>query len=256
MPGQVLVLDYTGNRPEPPLESLGLESDGFSVRYLIDEPYVRELTAPDYATALITQHGPFGADTIAVLAYCMAAPIAQELIAIVSARTGQEIPMILFDAEPVTVQAIQSEYQLAGRKLAGLLSLPPAEAAVPGTVDDAALRDSPAKVLDAMHEDLLRLGEKAARLKTVDPEDAWADAELVADFYRDWLAHLVAGYNTTWPAWWGEVFHIVSRDHPAQCRWPGASGTQTIRLPSARHDLVLHPDTKTTVLSVLRKQAQ
>lgn len=255
MPGQVLVLDYTGSRPEPPLESLGLESDEFTVRYLIDQPYARELTARDYAAALIARHGPFGAETIAVLAYCMAAPIAQELIAVVSARTGRQIPMILFDAEPVTVQAVQLAYQIAGRKLADLLALPSRDSALPGEIDDESLRNSPGTVLDAMLDGLLRLGRQAADLKSVDPEDALADAALVADFYQDWLAHLLAGYNTTWPAWRGEVVHIVSRDHPVQSRWPGAASTQTIRLPAARNELIHHPDTKTTVLSVLRKQA-
>ena len=255
MPGQVLVLDYTGSRPEPPLESLGLESDDFTVRYLIDEPYARELTAPGYAAALINQHGPFGAETIAVLAYCMAAPIAQELVAVVSGRSGREIPMILFDAEPVTVQAVKSAYQIAWRKLADLLALPPRDFALPGTVDDESLRNLPGEVLAAMLDDLLRLGEEAAELKSVDPEDALADAALVADFYRDWLAHLLAGYNTTWPAWPGEVVHIVSRDQPARSPWPGATSTRTIRLPAGRDDLILHPDTKSIVLSVLREQA-
>jgi hypothetical protein len=256
MPGTVLVLDYTGHREEAPVSSLDLESAGFDVHYLLQAPYLRELNAPDYAAGLLRRHGPFGPDLVAVLAYCMAAPIAQELIATVSSSLGRAVPIVLFDGEPVSVPAVRSQYHVAGRKLSELLSLPAADSVPEGELDETSLRDSPSDAVKMMREGLVGLGRKAVGLAGVDPDEAMDDAAVVADFYVDWLAHLVAAFNATWPVWRGEVFQFVSRDHQALPAWPGACATRTSRMAASRNELLRHPGTRAGVLSVLRKQAR
>jgi hypothetical protein len=256
MPGTVLVLDYAGHREEAPISSLDLESAGFDVRYLLQPPYPREFNAPDYAAGLLLRHGPLDPDLVAVLAYCMAAPIAQELVATASSSLGRAVPMVLFDGEPVTVPAVRSQYHVAGRKLGELLSLPAEDSVPEGVVDEASLRDSPSDAVQMMREGLVGLGGKAAATAGVDPDEAMDDAAVVADFYVDWLAHLVAGCNATWPAWRGAVFQFVSSDNQALPAWPGACATRTSRVAASRNELLRHPGTRAGVLSVLRKQAR
>lgn len=244
----LLVFDYTGRRAEAPVSALGLEDLGFDVRYLLAPPYPTAYTAADYAAQLLERHGPFEG-VAAALAYCMAAPIAQEMLALWSATPP--VPMIVFDGEPATPTAIESEYRLAERKLAGLLDLPLADAAGPAVVDEERLRRSPADLVDDMCRKLLEMGKRAAEAGTCDPEDAYADAAEVAAHYRNWFCHLVSAHGTTWPPLRGELVQLVSREHRLTHPWPGAEGSRTARLPAGRNDLLAHPDTRSAVLSLL-----
>jgi hypothetical protein len=46
--------------------------------------------------------------------------------------------------------------------------------------------------------------------------------------YLDWLAYLVAGYNTATPPWHGEVLHLASRRH-IFVEPPGGCGAYELR---------------------------
>jgi hypothetical protein len=250
--GTVLVCDYVGRRTEAPISSLDLESRGFTVHYLIKPPHVRELTAPAYADRLLGTYGPF-ADVKAVLAYCASAPIAQELVASIAVRTGATVPLVLFDAELSTARSIEEEYLLASAKLGEVLFLNE-QARVPTPVlHEDLLRDRPELALRHLHEGLLQLGERAVEQGTDDPEEARGDAEAIADFYLDWLAHLIAAHNASWPAWGGAAVQVVSRDRPSYQEWPGAIATETVRIGATRDDLLRHPDVAQAVLRVLRE---
>ncbi|BFU46065.1 hypothetical protein [Krasilnikovia sp. MM14-A1004] len=251
--GSVLVCDFVGRRAQAPVSALGLETRGFTVHNLLTSPYPRELTAAGYADQLWRRHGPFGADVRAVLAYCAAAPIAQEVAATLHARTGVPVPLVLFDGEPATAAAVQAEYLLAAGKLGELLGVDPAHR-TPPAVDPGDLRVRPQQVRQRMFEGLLELGDRASRDGSVDPATARAEAEMFATYYLDWLSHLIAGHNASWPAWGGPAVQIVSRHHESGAEWPGASHTETIRIAAERDDLLRHPEVAAAVLSILRRE--
>ncbi|MFI9643387.1 hypothetical protein ACIG87_25615 [Micromonospora sp. NPDC051925] len=252
--GSVLVFDYVGRRPEAPVSSLELEAYGFTVHHLLKPPRARELTAAAYADHLWRRHGPFGTEVRAVLAYCMAAPIAQEVAARLTAASGSPVPLVLFDGEPTTAESVREQYLIGVEKLGGLLSLSPARHA-PAAFEPAELRDRPEQALRRMHESLLELGERAARKGTVDPRLVRTEATMVADYYLDWLSHLIAAHNASWPRWGGPAVQIVSRHHVCEAEWPGAAATETVRVDVARHDLLRHPDVASIVQSVMTKAA-
>jgi hypothetical protein len=252
--GSVLVCDYVGRRTEAPVSALGLENHGFTVHYLLKSPYPRELTAAAYAEQLWRRHGAFDADIRAVLAYCMAAPIAQELAASLRAATGAPVPLVLFDGEPATAQSVQAQYLLAAEKLGELLSLDPAQR-TPVAFDPADLRTRPEEALRCMYGGLLDLGDRCARGSSSDSKTVRAETEMFAAYYLDWLSHLVAAHNASWSAWGGPAVQIVSRQHACGTEWPGATDTDTIRIATTRDGLLRHPEVARVVLSILREEA-
>ncbi|MET8022329.1 hypothetical protein, partial [Streptomyces decoyicus] len=111
-PRTVLVLDYPGRRVEARIEELGLEEHGYDVRYLLSQPLPRHHLAADYAEALLATH-PVLDDVRAVLAFCMAAPLAQEVAARISCPL-----LVFFDGEPSSPEAIRCEFRQIQRSLA------------------------------------------------------------------------------------------------------------------------------------------
>lgn len=234
----LLVLDYPGRRDESRISNLGLESDGWDVRYLLEAPHERELTSAEYAARLTHRYGLFGSDVAAVLAYCMAAPIAQEI----AASLGT--PLILFDGEPSTAEAVERELGVAMTQLGGARK-------VPDPPTEAQLRSEPAECVERMRQILVRLGAGALREDGADEQEAAIHAGQVAGFYLDWLVYLVAAHNTSWPAWGGTVFHVVSRGHTFTRDWPGAEAMQLRYVDSGRNELLNHPDTNRLVREFL-----
>jgi hypothetical protein len=253
--GSVLVLDYTGRRPEAPVSELNLESRGYTVHYLLNPPFPRRLSADAYARELLDRLGSVG-DVRAVLAYCMAAPIAQELAAAVHAVTGRALPLILFDGEPASTSGVQEQYEIALRKLGDLLGVDPARLTPPAPLVERALREHPEKELQAMRAGLLRVGEIAAADAPDDSEDVMADAEAITEYYLDWLSHLVAAHNTSWPAWGGPAYQIASHGHECGSSWPSATRTVTVPIDTSRIDLMKEGRTAEAVVSILAGEAE
>lgn len=235
----LLVLDYPGRRAEARVAELGLESHGFAAEYLLQAPFVRRLRAAEYADELVSRV-PAHRPCAAVLAYCMAAPIAQE----VAARVGggaDPVPLVLFDGEPSTPVAIEDQYGASAQQFGADLGAVTRIDADPRMFDATALRDRPAEPVELMRRGLVTLGT-AALSEGEDDLDAAETALEMAEFYLDWLVHLVAAYNATWPAWGGPTYHVMSRDHRYVRDWPGATETVRIRLDVARAELLRHPD--------------
>ncbi|ONI91295.1 hypothetical protein ALI22I_09550 [Saccharothrix sp. ALI-22-I] len=239
----VLVLDYPGRRAESRVADLPLESFGFDVRHLLDEPFVRAVDTAGYAAELAARHGPFGPEVVAVLAYCMAAPIAQEVAALCGA-----IPLVLFDGEPSTPAGIADQYEVSVTQVREQLGLPAVDRGLP--FEDGLLSERPGECLESMRRAFVELAVSALRADSAD-EDAEVVAAQVADFYLDWLSHLVAAHNASWPAWGGEVLHIASRRHSFTEDWPGARRTTVHRVDTERNDLLRHPHTLELVRSFL-----
>ncbi|SBT65720.1 hypothetical protein GA0070622_2725 [Micromonospora sediminicola] len=244
----LLVLDYPGRRTEARVADLGLEHAGFAVRYLLREPFVREPTAPRYAEELLAQT-PVDGPCAGVLAYCMAASIAQEVASRVSAA-AEPTALILFDGEPASPAAIEEQFDVTARQLAAQLGGMPPQASDASVFDPARLAGHPEDVIAAMRHTLVELGVSAVGEGDDDPY-ARDTAEDLADFYLDWLVHLVAANNASWPAWGGEVLHVMSRDHGFAGPWPGAATTRHVRCGVPRPELLRHPEVLPTVRAFL-----
>jgi hypothetical protein len=232
----LLVLDYPGRRTEARVGDLALETHGFAVHHLLTAPFVRACRAAGYAEELLSRD-PLPATPAAVLAYCMAAPIAQEVAARVS-RGGPPVPLVLLDGEPAGAADLEDQYVTSIRQYTAQLGGRAAPEHAAGTVNAGVLTRDPEQTVTRMRHGLVSLGTAALG---GDAEAAEA-AEDLAEFYLDWLVHLVAASNATWPSWGGSVLQVVSRDHRYPQAWPGASATRTVHIDVPRPDLLRSPE--------------
>ncbi|MET7802810.1 hypothetical protein [Streptomyces decoyicus] len=225
-----------------------MEEHGYDVRYLLSQPLPRHHLAADYAEALLATH-PVLDDVRAVLAFCMAAPLAQEVAARISCPL-----LVFFDGEPSSPEAIRCEFRQIQRSLAGGPVAMPSwwsqelvtqrSDALLRAIEDELRRTLLAAVSgDPFDEDDLSLDEPAAG-----PDDA---AFPLISAYLDWLAHLVASYHSDYPAWGGDVVNLVSRQQPVVDPWPGAASTRTVRMQSDRASMLAHGETRGLVLDIL-----
>lgn len=240
----LLVVDYPGRREEARIADLQLEGRGFDVRYLMNAA-VPELTeAAAYARELLSRHDLTTSTPDAVLAYCMAAPLGQEIAALLS-RTSP-VPLILFDGEPSTAEAVQEQYRLARQQLAMHTPAQADEHDPTTTIDDARLAARPNEILTSLRQTLVRLGTRTFSSQVADDEAAQTAGALAEHFMR-WLTYLVAAHNTTWPSWGGQVLHVVSATHHYAAGWPGAGSTQVVPVPSTRLELLRRRETAAAV---------
>lgn len=243
----LVVVDYPGRRSSARVSDLGLPDLGFTVRSVLEPPGVRAVTADDYARALLAEHGPWPG-VAAVLAYCMAAPIGQELAALLS-RGRTPVPLVLFDGRPATLAAVRDQYRAAEDQLLTQLGgrRHTVARAGPGTV---LLENDPYAALAAMTRGLTDLGMAALSDGTGALEDRDVVEEVVAHFV-DWLAHLLAAYHAPHTPWGGAVLQVMSGAHDACDPWPGAASTTTVRVDVSRVDLLRTPAAREAVLAYL-----
>jgi hypothetical protein len=249
----LVVVDYPGRRSSARVADLGLADLGFTVHSVLEPPGGREVAAHEYARALLEEHGPFPR-AAAVLAYCMAAPVGQELAALLS-RGRTPVPMILFDGRPATVDAVIDQYrvaagqlqtQLGGRRRAVEQSAP----------DRTLLENDPRAALAEMERSLTGLG--MAALSDGSDGSAGADAlddrdvvDEVVSHFMDWLAHLLAAYHWPRSPWGGAVLHVMSSAHNVSGPWPGAGSTEEVRIDAPRVELLSTASARQTVLEYL-----
>lgn len=241
----LLVLDYPGRRTEAGVRDLRLEHAGWDPVYLLRPPFGRATTSASYAAALTTRFGPFGTEVHAVLAYCMAAPVAQEITAALNAA-DVPAPLVLFDGEPVTAEVVAREVRLAEDRVRG----PGTGVGLPAATAEE-LASAPEHHLASMRTSLVELGAAALRAEGADVADAEPEAADAAEFYLDWLGYLLANHNTTWPRLRHPVHHVVSRQHRCTGEWPGAPATRLHRVAAPRDTLLAHPDTRALVRDLL-----
>lgn len=249
--GTLLVVDYTGRRVEAPVSALELADHGYRVEYLLDAPNPSELTAVDYAAALRQRHSFADGDVRGVLAYCMAAPIAHEVAAAVFAATGRPVPLVLFDGAPASASAVNSEYELARRKMWAFSADGPFEGGAGENFSEDELRASPAAVVGRMREGLREVAELSLRSDGARPHVDEGDDDYLVEVFIDWLVHLVAAHNAAWSPWSGPLLQVVSRDTDPVEDWAGATEVGVARMSSSRRDLLRDPEVRAVVLSFL-----
>jgi hypothetical protein len=221
------------------------------VVYLLAPPLPREHTSDAYAAAALRSAQWDGTPVDAVLAYCMAAPLAQDT----AARTGAPL-VLLFDGEPSTPQDIGDQF----RQLLRSFSAGPV--ALPAWWDQALLDERSDTVLELAQETLLhriRTALAGTGDDDLDEDEGGADdlldaAEPLAATYLDWLAYLIAAYRADYPAWGGTVVQVASHDHKTLSPWPGAAASREIRIDATRAELLASPDTRRVVLEALEAE--
>lgn len=246
--GVVLALDYPGRRDESRIRDLDLEAEGWQVRYLLAAPFPQALTSSGYAESLLRGQDLDGTDVAAVLAYCSGAPIAQDLV---TSHLGgiERVPLVLFDGEPSLLSGLRRDAAAAGAQLSVDSRARPACPAETFT-DDQLSRD-PDGCVAQLREWLVELGVRAMRADGADESEARSAATDIACFYLDYLVFLVAAHNTEWPAFDGDLLHVVSRGHPFTKQWPGSSSTRLRQVDCGRNDLLGHPGAREIALSFL-----
>jgi hypothetical protein len=237
----LLVVDYPGRRPEAHLSDLGLEAGGWDVRYLVNPPLFRHLDAAGYAAALVDRHAP-PAGAAAILAYCTGGAIAQELAAMLG-RSGRPLPMILFDGAPSRPALIARDFHVATAEVSGTVA-----GHEPAGHDDLlsveALTGGREASFTAMRHELISSAADVLRADGIDDEEAADVAGQSCAVYLDWLAYLIAGYNTTRPPFDGEVLHLVSRRHLFVEPPPGCDAYDLRRIDASAEDLLRTPETR------------
>jgi hypothetical protein len=239
----LLVVDHPGRREEATVADLHLEDAGFDVQYLLEGRVPQQAhDAESYARSLLMDADPDaspGRTPHAVLAYCMAAPIAQE----VARLTGASM-LLLFDGEPVTSDTLATEYLVMVRSLCGR-SMP-----LPVWWNRELLHRRNEDLVLCARTDMTRYAVEM--LSDDDPDEPAEDvAEELVGVLVNWIAYLAAAFRSDFPAWHGEVLHITSRNHDARSPWPGADHTSLVRLEVDRLTLLSHDATRETVLRLL-----
>lgn len=241
--GTLILLDYPGRRRTGRLADLSLEEEGFACQYLLSPPLPDALTGRSYAKVLRERLGSTGAP-LAILAYCAAAPLAQELAQLIAESENESLPLILFDAAEGSLTSIVECWSSAAKQIQK-------DAPSTVTIDATSLAHDPSDFLDQARRELISRAQRALSLEGRDGLEIKSDIEAMVAGYIDFLNYLIAAYLVSRPHWGGDVFHIVSADHAGASDWSGARRTVTVRVPCDSSRLLRSPLTRRAVLSLL-----
>ncbi|GAA1983346.1 hypothetical protein [Catenulispora subtropica] len=242
----LLVLDYPGRRPEARVSDLGLEDAGYDVRYLMQPPLPCGPSAVEYTAEALAAAGPQQGGAHAVLAYCGASALGQE----VALRVGCP-RLLLFNGELCTPQVVGTEYRLLLESVAGEpVGLPSWwHTDLLADRSDDFLKRCEAHLIEQVRRSIADAADgEPDDQDLLDAEDAMAP---LLDGFLDWLAYLAASHRTDHPAFDADVVSFLSRDQPAVEPWPGARTTVSVRIDTTRDDLLADPATRRLVLDTL-----
>lgn len=245
----ILVVDYVGLRSEPPLTALRLEDHGFRVVEVLRPPYVRAFDAAGYASALLEPHTYLGSEVAAVVTYCMAGSIAQEVAARLSSP-HYDVPLVVLDGEPSTGEAIREQWETALQRIAEMVGSADAFGVTRALSDDE-LFARPGEIAREIHDSMTSIG--AQQSPGIERPIVTKDVELFADWFSDWLVYLIAAHNAKWPHWGGDVLQLVSESRSVT-DWAGSRSEEAVEISTDRDGLVLDPGTKAAILSFLAER--
>jgi hypothetical protein len=241
----LLVLDYPGRRPEAPVTDMNLDRAGYDCAYLLTTPLPTALSTAGYARELCARPLPARADGL--IAYCAAAPLAVE-VARLLAGPAEPAPIVLLDPQPTPPSEINHEYLDVVRQVEGrspILQRPP-------LLDIEGLLGTPATLVECIEADLRRRAQLALAAHGVHVDEASGPVEGVVGVYVEWLIFLVAAHHSAPAAGRGPVLQVISRGHPDDAGWLGATDLRTVRIDCDRPELAAHPQARAAVLDFLR----
>ncbi|GGN01313.1 hypothetical protein [Streptomyces fuscichromogenes] len=252
MADTLVVLDFPGRRAEARLSDLRLQDRGWHVLYPISEPFSRAVDPSEYVAHLARRCA--GAEIRAVLAYCMAAPLARDL-AVRLGGVDTPLPVVFFDGEPGTGTEVRDTVRVIVRQLTG----GPADdldGELTAALADAGLRDRPERAMELLADRMIRLGAEVFREDGLDQDEAVAAATRVSGFYLDWIAFLVASFRAGSPApRAGSVTHVRSADQPVSDDWIDARSLDVHVVDCVRADLLADPRTRELAADLLGRPA-
>lgn len=222
-----------------------LEQCGFTVRDVLATPPGFGPDPAGVAAYLVDRHRLHPASTIAVVSYCMAAPLAHELAAALSERAAP-VPLLLFNGRAATPEAVIKQCRLSAEQLAGGAARSTSDC----PIDAGSVITDPAACLGTITRHLTDIAVAALR-RTEDAEDAEDIAADVVAHHVSWLSHLVSACHTSWPKWNGRVLHVMSREHDFTGPWAGAGATRELRVSCERTELLHSPAAREAAISFL-----
>ncbi|GAB3127611.1 hypothetical protein GCM10027160_52470 [Streptomyces calidiresistens] len=247
MTTRLLGLDYPGRRVGARITDLDLSPFGIELTELMRDSLPVRFTARDYALDLLSR-SPLASDGVhAILAYCAAAPIAQEMAQLLVERGVGPVPLVLFDADPCGADALWQGCSACVAEADGQASIAPLSTSM---LSD--LLDDPRALVDVLEKDLSDRVLKSLAADDLSEEELVFCHEQIVRSMLDYLIYLVSAYHSARPAWGGSVLHIASEGHPYCEPWQGASQTQLIRVKCDRADLLRHPDTVEAVSAFVK----
>jgi hypothetical protein len=248
-PGLLLTLDYPGYQERSRISDLVASFPGVDVWHLMVDPPPDASSAIEYARALLHGLAP-DRRVDAVLAYCLASPIAHE-VARLTTRLGQPPPVLVaLDGAPCLPATVAHEYRQVVSRFGGTEAVPAVEPT------PQALAEAPGALLAAMASEL---AEHAVRgVSDVDGEVDDVALHLVrelVDKATSWLTHVVAAHNAPFSPWPGQTLLVCSRNHPFRGPWPNVSASRTLSIDCGRGELLRHPEARAAVADALRRPA-
>jgi hypothetical protein len=244
----VLTLDYSGFDDRARVSTLLAGHPDLTVVPLMTRNPPNSLSASEYASALLEESPP-SRPIRAVVAYCLTAPIAHEVVRLVSPSGCRPPVLIILDGAPCTAEAVRENYRASLARFADDDISPRVQ---PTDLD---LAERPEHVLAAMSDELTAMAVQVLAAEVGSGPGADEVLRSIAgELVRSamsWLTSLVAAHNATFPEWPGKVVSIVSEGHPFSASWPGASDVAVRTVACARAELLAHPDTHRLVMATL-----
>lgn len=238
----LLVLDYPGRRPEAHVSEMDLEGAGFETTYALTSPLPDALTTPAYADQLRQRLSR--AD--AVIAYCAASPLAVAMTAL----QADPVPIVVLDPQQTPPSEIALEYHEVVRQVEGKAPL----AERPALLDVEHLLASPDLLVKRVDGDLRLRARLALETYGIAVPEVGGPVDGVVGVYVEWLTFLIAAHHDEQPPPGGPVLQVISRGHPDDVGWLGATDLQTVRVDCERSRLAADPAARAAVLDFLRRR--
>ncbi|MEU6578105.1 hypothetical protein [Streptomyces sp. NPDC046805] len=247
---QLLVIDYPGRRDTGHVGDMRLEEHGFDVRYTMRAELPKELHGDAYARRLIDESKIDPNSVVAIVAYCMAAHLAQESAAQLTAVSGMPLPLIVLDSGPCLAETVAAECRSVFELFDGAeLAAEVDRGALTHLFEAEALRTDPAHTVEEFRV-RMRLLARNMLADDVETEEELEEASTpLVNLYVGWLTHLIAAHNSSAPAWGGDVLHLTSHGHPFRADWPGAVSTSTLTVDCTENELLSSKSTRDSLVA-------
>ncbi|GAB1643548.1 hypothetical protein [Krasilnikovia sp. MM14-A1259] len=173
-----------------------------------------------------------------IMAFCLAAGIAQLVARILTDRGGEPVLLTAFDPTVCEPADLQVAYEAVAGQIVGADAVPILR------LDLNTVAATPQKAVEAITEDLQRraciaLG-RSFRL-----DDALVNG--LVDRYMRWLRYLALAIDCDWPRWDGQATRIMSAEYDAALPWPGVDAVVSHRVDVPQVGLLASPDVHSLV---------
>jgi hypothetical protein len=240
----LLVLDFPGRRPEAHISEMHLERYGFACTEVLTSPMPTALSTPAYAGELCARQRLDR--PLAMIAYCATAPLAVAMAGLLAGPDGQ-VPIVLLDPQRTPPSEFLREYQEVVRQVEGQAT----DAERPPLLEVERLLATPEILVERIGEDLRLRARLALASYGFAGADVNGPVESLVGVYVEWLTFLVAAHNDEQPPPRGPVLQVISRGHPADAGWLGATDLRTVRVPCDRPELAVNAEARAAIVEFL-----